>query len=123
MTVIPHITVVRAIERVTGNSASSNGSVICPAQGDETPICSIDQRADERALLRCYAGCEVSVEKMGIKMKGTLPHLRNSSSSRISVETAYDYRGEDGTLLYQVVPIGRDILRDHEVAITRERSK
>ena len=85
--------------------ARTNGSgwsAQCPAHDDQHPSLSIAEGDDGRVLLKCHAGCttEEIVEKLDLNISDLFPpKLR---SQRRHIVHGYDYRDEDGGLLYQV---------------------
>ena len=72
----------------------------CPAHEDRSPSLSIHER-DGTILLYCHAGCTVEAvcAAAGIEMRELFSD--NGSAPRIVAE--YDYRSEQGALLFQVV--------------------
>ena len=73
---------------------------LCPAHADNDPSLSIKE-TNGRILLKCFAGCttEAVCEAAGIKLSELFSD--NSAAAQIAVE--YDYRDENGVLLYQVL--------------------
>src|SRR5687767_7551648 len=65
---------------------------LCPAHNDTKPSVSISLGRHGNVLLYCHAGC--SFEKIIAKI---------SPMKSRNIEATYDYKGADGTLLYQVV--------------------
>jgi putative DNA primase/helicase len=77
---------------------------LCPAHDDRAPSLSISTGNGE-ILLHCHAGCEAPaiVGALGLAMGDLFMNLkadRNRADSRIV--NVYDYRDEDGGLLFQV---------------------
>src|SRR5687768_14144885 len=69
----------------------------CPAHDDTTPSLDIDLGDDRRILLVCRSGgctAKAIVKAVGLTMTDLFGD---------GIEAAYDYCGEDGTLLLQVV--------------------
>jgi putative DNA primase/helicase len=74
---------------------SSDGfTARCPAHDDDRNSLSISDGADGRLLLFCHAGCSYESIRDAVG-------LESNSTKRI--EAAYDYRDEQGVLLYQVI--------------------
>lgn len=80
----------------------------CPApshgkgRGDKSPSLSVNEGGDGQALLHCHAGCEVEdvVHAVGLEMRNLFP---SCPPRRATTKKTYDYRDEQGNLLYQVV--------------------
>jgi putative DNA primase/helicase len=72
----------------------------CPAHDDHNPSLSLAER-DGLVLVKCHAGCDQDAVVSALRRKGLWPEREVESRSRIVAE--YDYRDEDGKLLYQVV--------------------
>ena len=72
----------------------------CPSHEDDKPSLSLTER-DGRILVKCHAGCAQSAVIAALKAKGLWPERKARLPQRIIAE--YDYRDEDGELLYQVV--------------------
>lgn len=84
----------------------------CPAHEDHTPSLSIAEGKDGRALLHCHGGCTPEQILQALSLTWADLHMSPSakSTSRVMAErgdytttTTYDYRDEEGTLLFQVV--------------------
>jgi hypothetical protein len=81
----------------------------CPAHEDRQASLSISTGDDGRLLLHCHAGCTVEavVGKLGLTMRDLMPSGNGSGkhagSSKPEIVATYDYRDEQGDLLYQVV--------------------
>ena len=75
----------------------------CPAHDDTAPSLNIDEM-DGKVGLYCHAGCDTRdvVSAMGLSMTDLFEPDANAAPERIE-DATYDYRAEDGTLLYQVV--------------------
>jgi putative DNA primase/helicase len=71
----------------------------CPAHNDKNPSLSI-RDFDGKVLLHCHAGCRQS-EVIGVLEARGLWRPEPARKSRIVA--TYDYTGQDGTVLYQVV--------------------
>lgn len=80
---------------------------LCPAHEDHTPSLHIGQDRDGGVMLKCFAGCstEAILESLGLQKSDLFP--RNPSrdgrtTRRERLVAAYDYRDEDGEVLFQV---------------------
>jgi putative DNA primase/helicase len=97
----------RPMERVTGALEAAGCRTArawrCPAHDDRTPSLSVKE-GDDRVLLYCHAGCspEDVVGALGLEMRDLFAGDAPKSSDWDQVAT-YDYQGEDGELLFQVV--------------------
>jgi len=88
--------------------AGSGWTARCPAHEDQRASLSISTGDDGRVLVHCHAGCSVEeiVGKLGLTIRDLMPsngskdHQGNGKSE---IVTTYDYRDEQGELLYQVV--------------------
>ena len=79
----------------------------CPAHDDQRSSLSLAIGEDGRTLLHCHAGCstEAIVGKLGLTMRHLMP-IGNGTAHRNSkreIIATYDYRDEQGGLLFQVV--------------------
>jgi hypothetical protein len=90
----------------TGNGWSAK----CPAHDDRRASLSISQGDNGGALLHCHAGCETSavVAALGMSMSDLMPTRaanegRSNGNGARTIRATYDYRDEDGKLLFQVV--------------------
>lgn len=85
--------------------ASGEGKYMarCPAHEDNSASLSIGTGEGGRVLLKCFAGCDTQaiVGALGIQMSDLMPPAEFKPKSEIVA--AYDYRDEDGELLYQAV--------------------
>jgi 5S rRNA maturation endonuclease (ribonuclease M5) len=75
----------------------------CPSHDDLTPSLAFREAHDNRVLITCHAGCTFDeiITALGLE-KSALFASQDNNASRIIVEE-YDYRDEQGMLLYQVV--------------------
>lgn len=73
----------------------------CPSHEDRQASLSVGMADDGKILAFCHAGCptEAVVSALGLTMADLMPPKEASSKSRI-VKT-YDYRNEQGELIYQ----------------------
>lgn len=109
---------------VGGQRSDGTRAARCPAHDDRRASLSISEGADGRALLHCHAGCEIAdvMRAIGLTMADLMPPrderrpYANGTSKRHAapggpngggggarIVATYDYRDEDGELLYQVV--------------------
>jgi hypothetical protein len=75
----------------------------CPSHADDKHSLSVCRGDDARVLMKCHAGCEVAtvVEALGLRMTDIMPPREEG---RLGEPIArYEYRAEDGTLLYRVL--------------------
>lgn len=107
------------ISKILGNLASAkkqgNGyTALCPAHEDHNPSLSITEAYDGRVLLMCHAGCptENVVAAIGLTMADLFPQKaenvfanskRKAQKDKREISTVYDYRDENGLLLFQTV--------------------
>lgn len=83
------------------NSFQKNGSgykACCPIHDDSDPSLSINEGNDGRILVKCMAGCptEFVLDVVGLSFRDLMPNAKR-------IVAAYDYRDEEGELLYQSV--------------------
>lgn len=73
----------------------------CPGHDDKEPSLSVAENKDGKIGIYCHAGCETEdvLKALGFNFEILFPQKKEKK--RIVAE--YDYRDEDGTLLYQVV--------------------
>ena len=88
--------------------AGRNYRARCPAHDDRNPSLSVREGSDGRILLKCHAGCETSVvmAALGLSLGDLMPAGRRTPPDvavRPRIVATYDYRDEDGVLLYQNV--------------------
>lgn len=78
----------------------------CPAHDDRQASLSVSQANDGTILLNCFAGCaaERVVEAVGLKMADLfIPKEKKETPPKREIVATYDYRDEQGTLLFQAV--------------------
>lgn len=91
--------------RLSGFVSLGDGKfkAVCPAHDDREPSLSISVKGGS-VLLHCFAGCKTEdvVAQLGLEMKDLFeaPRLTVKHGGLELVES-YDYRDEQGTLLYQ----------------------
>lgn len=82
-----------------GVKPSRDGWVaLCPAHDDRNPSLSVSQAGNGRVLVHCHAGCPFAdvLAAAGLSPADLFP-------GNPVIDATYDYRAEDGHLLYQVV--------------------
>ncbi|WP_273378247.1 phage/plasmid primase, P4 family [Symbiobacterium thermophilum] len=94
------------LEGVQGNGQRFKAK--CPAHQDDKPSLSITTRDDGKILMHCHAGCEITdiVRALGIKLSDLMPPRAEDEHKgrfRERILKTYDYRDENGKLLYQAV--------------------
>jgi hypothetical protein len=83
----------------------------CPAHDDRRPSLSVLHGDNGGAVLHCHAGCEPKavVAALGLTMADLMPPrsepagVKPKTNSKPRIVATYDYRGEAGELLFQVV--------------------
>lgn len=98
--------VLSKLEKVRRNG--SGYQALCPGHEDENPSLSIDAGNDGRVLLYCHAGCtfESILNALGMNAKELMPEngqAVNGSPETMNIKEVYDYRDEQGKLVYQTV--------------------
>ena len=94
------------INRLPGVKKSGNGYMgNCPAHEDAISSLSVSTGESGRILLKCFAGCKVEdiVSAMGIAMTDIMGNSVSKPTASKEIEATYDYRDENGTLLYQIL--------------------
>ncbi len=91
---------------LSGAKRISNGwMACCPAHDDKNPSLSLNDGDNGKVLVKCHAGCSQETVIKALRNRGLWPEKpaapRLQTAKRI--ERTYDYRDENGTLLYQVV--------------------
>lgn len=84
---------------------------VCPTHPDENPSLSINIGDEGKILLHCHAGCETPdiLKEVGLSMADLMPGAAPSdpepvtSSPQRKCTISYNYKDEDGNILYQVV--------------------
>lgn len=80
----------------------------CPAHDDQRASLSVRVGDSGRVLVHCHAGCKVTdvLAAIGLSLADLTPAIEtspNGNGKASSIVAAYDYRDEQGRLLYQVV--------------------
>ena len=111
MTAVASDPVERLLGRLEKVKELPNGSFSarCPAHADGRPSLNVRRGDDGRVLVKCYAGCETAavVSAVGVTLVDLFPPkepaaIKQNGHGRRVVAT-YDYRAEDGRILYQAV--------------------
>jgi len=76
----------------------------CPAHEDRTPSLAVSD-GDRGAVLHCHAGCsqESVVNALGMRFSDLFHDPPSPNGSGSDIVATYDYRDEDGEMLFQVV--------------------
>lgn len=107
----------RVLAKLPNASKAANGWVaLCPAHEDRNPSLSIGEGDNGRALIKCHAGCTADSICAAIELRTSdlMPNeeqppapakakARRAGKGDGRIVTAYDYRDENGELLFQVV--------------------
>jgi putative DNA primase/helicase len=96
---ISTMTVAEIARRLGGRRSGSGWNAKCPAHDDHQPSLSLAEK-DGKLLVKCHAGCEQQAVVSALKRQGIWP---NSCKKPATIVAEYDYRDEDGRLLYQVI--------------------
>jgi len=99
------------IQRLDGVRETSDGWIACcPAHDDNKPSLSIGEGQDGRILVHCHADCspEAVVAALGLTMADLFPDAMPRAAAPVAkppgkIVAVYDYKDEEGRLLYQVV--------------------
>src|SRR5262249_27522582 len=108
----PIDTVVDAL-RTHGCKPRRNGtgwSAKCPAHDDRNPHLSANECDDGRAFVHCHAGCatDAVLEALGLSAADLFADAKQQRTAtpdkqRVGSEQRYEYRDENGKLLYHQV--------------------
>jgi len=93
------------LSRLKGVKPQKGGWIArCPAHGDRHASLSIKEGDDGRILLKDHGRCEVEaiVTAMNLTMADLFVESRANGNGRM-IEATYDYRDEDGKLLFQAI--------------------
>jgi 5S rRNA maturation endonuclease (ribonuclease M5) len=98
--VTPLERVQQALEQV-GSKKQGATNWTCPAHNDTRASLSLSRGRDDRALVRCHAGCELDaiLDALGLQKTDLFPER----PAKAEIVATYDYTDEGGKLLYQVV--------------------
>ena len=84
-------------------SAPGKVTALCPAHNDKNPSLSVTL-TDPKILLKCHAGCSFTAIVSALNMNSNQFTAKKPKPKKRRVEVCrYDYRSEEGKLLYQVV--------------------
>lgn len=87
--------------------ASGQGKFMarCPAHDDRSASLSIADGDNGGVLVKCFANCETSdvLAALGLKMADLMPDKPLEEKVKPTIVACYDYRNEDGKLVYQAV--------------------
>jgi hypothetical protein len=78
----------------------------CPSHKDKSPSLSISQGLDTRILLKCHAKCDIDAicSALSISQSDLFPPKQQSNQKpRYAQDAVYDYKDENGALLFQTV--------------------
>jgi 5S rRNA maturation endonuclease (ribonuclease M5) len=95
------------VERVThaleqaGSRKQGPAGWTCPAHDDHQASLSLSRGRDDRALVRCHAGCTIDAILFALGLVKT--DLFPEREKRADIIATYDYTDGDGQLLFQVV--------------------
>lgn len=102
-------TIPAILDRLEGVREMRDGwQARCPSHDDNRASLSISNGDDGRTLVHCHAGCAATaiVSAVGMKMADLMPPTSSLNGSngkaRFNIVKTYDYRDEQGELLYQV---------------------
>ncbi len=93
-------------------TATGQWSAHCPAHDDRHPSLSVSEGEDGRALVYCHAGCShveiceaVDLNVLDLMPTGDMLPTpgQPKANGKPRIAATYDYRDEDGKLLFQVV--------------------
>ncbi len=83
-------------------SRSGNGWVACcPAHDDKNASLSLTDGTDGKVLAKCHAGCTFGAIAAALLKQGISLNSKKSRNSRGKLIATYDYKAEDGKLLFQ----------------------
>ena len=84
-------------------SAPGKVTALCPAHNDKNPSLSVTL-TDQKIFLKCHAGCSFKAIVRALNMNPNQFTVKKHKLKKRKVEVCrYDYRSEEGELLYQVV--------------------
>ena len=118
MSVPPHMHEIISLLDDPKHTGDNEYQARCPAHEDKNPSLSIGVGENDKILLKCHAGCSVEsiMQALELPMSALFPPQTKRENSVSHVPSAprteknkgvkriiYDYRSEDGALLFQVV--------------------
>ena len=84
-------------------SVPGKATALCPAHNDKNPSLSV-KLTDQKIFLKCHAGCSFKAIVRALNMNPNQFTVKKHKLKKRKVEVCrYDYRSEEGELLYQVV--------------------
>ena len=93
-------------------SVPGKATALCPAHNDKNPSLSV-KLTDQKILLNCHAGCSFTAIVSALNMNINQFNTKNSKSKKRRQEVCrYDYRSEDGKLLYHCLLYTSDAADD-----------
>lgn len=89
--------------KLQAKKVGNNWQAKCPGHDDKSPSLSISRGDDGRILLFCHTGCsfETIVNSLGYETTDLFPS--KTVEPKYEIDQTYDYRDEQGTLLFQAV--------------------
>lgn len=79
----------------------------CPAHQDKTPSLSIDDGANEKILVKCFAGCTQQEVVAALRVVGAWPEYEQEiaprSNQKLNVVETYNYIDQHSELVFQVL--------------------
>jgi hypothetical protein len=101
-------TLAHILKETKAKKAGNGWKGHCPAHQDKSPSLSISQGADTRILLNCHANCDIDsiCAALNIQKSDLFPPKQSTQSQakpRYNIERVYDYKDENGVLLFQAV--------------------
>ncbi len=84
-------------------SADGNFQALCPGHDDRRQSLSVREK-DGRILIHCFAGCSLDtiLKSLGLEAKELFLETRGTRKT-LTIKEVYDYKAENGELLFQVV--------------------
>ena len=89
--------------KLQAKKVGTNWQAKCPAHEDKSPSLSISRGDDGRILLFCHTGCafDAIVNSLGYETTDLFPS--KTVEPKYEIDQTYDYRDEQGALLFQAV--------------------
>jgi hypothetical protein len=100
------VTAEELTEQLGGHRNGREGSAPCPCHDDRKNSFSVGEGVDGKILVHCFAGCPQDSVIDALRARGLWPTARAKRTSRGKagrLVARYDYKAEDGTLLFQKV--------------------